>query len=240
VVKEAESMIRTALDYVGRNFMSAKSEPFKDHLVAIYLRESAPLAVRTVIANPNFIVEGSPGQGKWADVPWIAIFDPTVTVSATRGYYPVYLFSANMQQVFLCLGQGTTSIREEFGRERHNELRRLAALMRARLHYAPARFSPDPVQLHGSTGLAEDYEPAIACDLGGLPDESDLQTDLHEMMRVYSKLIARGGREIFEDNISEDEEAPDSGTIEERRRYRRHRRIERAPGAAKRAKKVHG
>jgi hypothetical protein len=28
-------------------------------------------------------------------VPWVAVFDPLVTDSATRGYYPVYLFHSS-------------------------------------------------------------------------------------------------------------------------------------------------
>ena len=38
----------------------------------------------------GLLVEGSPGQGNWAAVPWISVFDPAITTSATRGYYVVY------------------------------------------------------------------------------------------------------------------------------------------------------
>src|SRR5262249_52580282 len=43
----------------------------------------------------GLFVEGSAGAGNWAAVPWISVFDPAITTSATRGYYVVYLFHVN-------------------------------------------------------------------------------------------------------------------------------------------------
>ena len=43
----------------------------------------------------GLLVEGSAGAGNWAAVPWISVFDPAITTSATRGYYLVYLFHVN-------------------------------------------------------------------------------------------------------------------------------------------------
>ena len=60
-------------------------------------------------------VEGSSGAGNWAAVPWISIFDPSVTTSATRGYYVVHLFHTSDPVVHVSLNQGTTAVREEFG-----------------------------------------------------------------------------------------------------------------------------
>src|SRR5439155_332406 len=61
----------------------------------------------------GLICEGGAGVGNFATVPWLAIFDPIVTDSATRGYYVVYLFSADGEIVHLSLNQGTTAVREE-------------------------------------------------------------------------------------------------------------------------------
>ena len=62
----------------------------------------------------GLLVEGSSGQGNWAAVPWISVFDPVITTSATSGYYVVYLFHATKPIVHLSLNQGATKVREDF------------------------------------------------------------------------------------------------------------------------------
>ena len=155
-------MIREALALIGESYRAASTQDIAGNAVAQFIRGDAAQAVREVLANEHFQVTGSPGQGNWADVPWIGIFDPTVTTSATRGFYVVYLFAADMGAVYLTLNQGTTSVREEFRSQTLNELRRLADLMRARLPEAKGVFSPAPIELKGKTGLPQDYEAATA------------------------------------------------------------------------------
>jgi 5-methylcytosine-specific restriction enzyme A len=58
-----------------------------------------------------------------AAVPWISVFDPAITTSATQGYYVAYLFHVSEPLVHLSLNQGTTAVREEF-RERTREILR--------------------------------------------------------------------------------------------------------------------
>ena len=79
------------------------------------------------------MVEGSPGRGDWAAVPWISVFDPAITTSAIRGYYVVYLFHTERPLVHLSLNQGTTAVREEFGREARAVLSDRAEFMRKRV-----------------------------------------------------------------------------------------------------------
>jgi hypothetical protein len=66
-------------------------------------------------------------------VPWISVFDPAITTSATRGYYVVYLFHAHEPIVHLSLNQGTTAVREEFGARAREILKDRADLMRKRV-----------------------------------------------------------------------------------------------------------
>lgn len=54
----------------------------------------------------RYKVNASCGNGRWADCPWIAIFDSVVTSSAQYGYYIVYLFDKDMDCVYLSLNQG--------------------------------------------------------------------------------------------------------------------------------------
>ena len=237
-------MICEALSLIGESYRAATTEDITDHAVAKFVRDDAAQAVRDALENNHFQVTGSPGHGKWADVPWIGIFDPTVTTKATRGFYVVYLFAADIRSVYLTLNQGTTSVRDEFKSQTPYELRRLAGLMRARLLESKGGFSAEPIQLNGRIGLPQDYEAATAIsaryDLANLPPEEVLAADLKQTMVFYSRLIARGGRENFEDLAGTEAEETEGKTIEKRKRYRQHRKIERAGNAAKLAKKAHG
>ncbi|MGB7855018.1 MAG: DUF3578 domain-containing protein, partial [Pseudolabrys sp.] len=59
-----------------------------------FIRHGAEDAVAEGLGESaeGLIVEGSAGKGPWAAVPWISVFDPAITTSATEGYYVVYLF----------------------------------------------------------------------------------------------------------------------------------------------------
>jgi hypothetical protein len=76
-------MIRNTLEYIGKNFLAARNEAFTSHPVAEFLRREAPRAIAEALGNPNYIVDGSPGQGQWAEIPWIATVE-------RRSFFPCY------------------------------------------------------------------------------------------------------------------------------------------------------
>jgi 5-methylcytosine-specific restriction protein A len=243
-------MIRETLEHIAKNYLASKEEGFTSHPLANYLRHDGPAAISEALGNPLYLCKGSAGQSDWADVPWLAVYNPNITTTATEGYYVVYLFAADMARVHLCLAQGTTKVREEFGRNTRDALMRFAGVMRDRLSEAKDRFSAQAIELHGSSTLARDYEPSIALsasyECANLPSEETLRMDLHEMARLYALLFARGGRDNYADseNVDEDDAGAGDGaekeTIIERRRYRQHRKLERNPKAARLAKRIHG
>jgi len=118
-------------------------------------------------------VVGAPGQGQWAEIPWIGLFNPEVTTSAKRGYYIVYLFSVDMMAVVLSLALGVRNVREEFKDNTTTELIRRAGLIRDRVPEFAERFVPGPVTLGGTTPLAKDYDHAVSIfkgyTIGDLP-----------------------------------------------------------------------
>lgn len=54
-------------------------------------------------------VKGSTGMTNHTPYPWLGIFDKRVSTGATNGFYIVFLFSDNMEKLFLTLNQGSTS-----------------------------------------------------------------------------------------------------------------------------------
>lgn len=106
---------------------------------------------------PGLLVQGSPGQGNWAVVPWISVFDPAITTSATAGHYVVYLFHANEPTVHLSLNQGTTKVREEFGTRTREILRDRADLMRKRVAEFASALPITEINLGSEARLPGDY-----------------------------------------------------------------------------------
>ena len=96
---------------------------------------------------------GSAGEENWAEVPWLAAFDPVVTDSATRGYYVVYRFHVSESIVHLSLNQGTTAVREEFGATARQVLSERAAFIRQRLPDFVLRLSETQIALGSNARL---------------------------------------------------------------------------------------
>ena len=110
--------LRETLQRILTDYPQVRSAALESHPLAQFVRGDAEITVLDALGElgGGLIVQGSPGQGNWATVPWISVFDPAVTTSAIRGYYVVYLFHAEQSVVHLSLNQGTTAVREEFAR----------------------------------------------------------------------------------------------------------------------------
>jgi 5-methylcytosine-specific restriction protein A len=164
-----------------------------------------------------------------------------------RGYYVVYLFSADGREIHLSLNQGTTAVRSEFKVQARDILRDRAGLMRHRLNEHATAFETYELRLGSQGTLAKDYEAGHALgtryEVETLPPEEQLRSTLQAMARAYLALTFRGGLDpSFE--IKADGQVTDGDGVEmsltEARRYRVHRKIERNGRASRDAKKIHG
>ncbi len=234
--------IRDVIGFIGSHFLTAAGEPLKGNPVAATIRGTCADIILRKAGRPDLLAKGAPGEGNWAEVPWIGLFDPEATTSATRGIYVVYLFSADLKVAYLSLAQGVTEIRKEFGAGRAREMQRRADLVRDRVPEYQNRFVTGPAELRGTTTLAQDYDAANIFfqryNVSSLPPEPELLADLLNMVGLYELSIARGGVDSLE--TAGVLASGETGTIDETRRYVRHARIERSSKAAMVAKKVHG
>ena len=227
-------MIRDILHKVAQGYEAARKDSLGDHQLAKLIRDDARESLQRAAASQGEGIkfQGSPGQGNWAKVPWLAAFDPIVTESAMTGYYVVYLFAADMTSVSLSLNQGTTAVQTEFGRQTRDVLRERAALMRARVPEGQALFSSEEIDLKTNHYRALNYEAGHALgkryNTSALPEEDDLAYDLQEMLRLYRTLTFRGGLDPTPEFVEGNKPPKNNETIIERRRYRYHRSIERS------------
>lgn len=240
--------LRETISRILADYPTAKSEPLKSHPLAIFIRGDAEGAVREALGELQLglVVQGSPGQGNWAAVPWISVFDPAITTSATAGYYVVYLFHGNEPVVHLSLNQGTTKVRDEFGARTREILRDRADLMRKRVTEFSQLLPVTEIDLGSDAELPGDYVAGHA--LGRtytavtLPNENELRSDLQTIVRAYRALTYRGGIDADVDTQTDvsEEFGKKSITITETRKYAYHRKVERNRTAARQAKKFHG
>ncbi len=79
------------LEAVMGSVETARTESLKAHPVAARIKQDWSDAIAAVVADGSYKVEGSPGKGVWAESVWAAVFDRTITETAQRGFYVVYL-----------------------------------------------------------------------------------------------------------------------------------------------------
>src|SRR5436190_19317617 len=116
VAKRIElTMLHEAFLRIMKEYSKASTEEFSGHSLANYIRHDFPSILKESFPNDSDLLwVASPGQGRWVDAPWLAVFDPLVTDTAQDGYYPVYLFTKSLNTVYLSLNQGMTNLRNEF------------------------------------------------------------------------------------------------------------------------------
>jgi len=101
--------IREAIATTFIGYGSAKLQTFAGHALARVACRDFPDAKRAVIPEKRYHIEGSAEQGKWVELPWVAVFDRSITNTARQGFYIVYLFRSDLSGVYLYLNQGVTS-----------------------------------------------------------------------------------------------------------------------------------
>jgi len=241
--------LQDTLQRILIEYPAAINQPPARHPLGTFIRHAAAEAVQVSLGEQGtgLQVEGSAGAGNWAAVPWISIFDPAITTSATRGYYVVYLFHVNQPLVHLSLNQGTTAVREEFGRRAREVLRDRAELMRKRVIDFSDVLSVNSIELGSEARLPGDYAAGhalgVTYHLDSLPEEAKLRADLQTIARAYRALTYRGGIDAdveSQTDVAEEFHTPSDISIIETRKYAFHRKIERNQTAARHAKKFHG
>ncbi len=105
------------------SYVQAKKESIKQHPIDQLVRKTIPHELEKLdFIQAPLTVEGSVGKGNWATVPWVAIMDTRITSSTQKGIYLVYLFSEDMQSLYLSFEQGVTEIMQQKGKKKAYQL----------------------------------------------------------------------------------------------------------------------
>jgi MoxR-like ATPase len=190
------SDIRSNLLKVMNTYLDAKRESFGGNQLGAFVRNDIPLGFYQLdfIDSSAYVVTGSVGQGNWASVPWIAIMNRKITVSTQRGYYICYLFSEDMNHVYLTFMQGVTETSKE-------EIAQTKEDIRLSITGSTKIKKDDLIDL-GTSQKAKQYAHSTAAYIRynkqEMPSESGLVADLQEMVTIYENYIASKNRITYE------------------------------------------
>lgn len=234
--------------------LSKYSEAYKyksaDSVLISTLKDELPFEIRKIIVEKErYKVKGSIGAGNLPAIPWVAIFDILVTETATAGYYPVFLFRDDMSGFYLSLNQGVTKIleTEKFQKDAIGILKLMGDNFRAQISVIPSGFTSEDIKLKllkvTTPKYAKSYEAGNIISkfysADNLPSEKEIKTDITEILKVYELISYNEGLPTIEGQREEDDDNYYK-EIEDLRRFRFHKRIERNNNLSKKVKKVQG
>lgn len=188
--------IRDCFIKIFDKYLQEKEASFAKNPLGQFIRNEVPEVIKYKIDLDinKYKIVGSCGQGGWAAVPWIAIFDRDITESAQGGYYLVYLFDEKMNKVYLSLNQGWTFYKKTFGKkEGSKNIEKVSKKLRDKLLILKERHYKNLTKIYlGNGDLAEGYELGHICgveyNLQNLPNENILINDLVNMLNIYLEL----------------------------------------------------
>jgi 5-methylcytosine-specific restriction enzyme A len=235
--------LRDCIARVLSEYPAAMQQPFAGHPLADFVRHGFPDELARVYGDSvGYRCKGSAGNSQWTVTPWVAVFDVLITESAQHGVYPVYIFREDFSGVYLTLNQGVTEVLRDYHANADEVLRIRAQDMRARLTDIPRQFTDADIDLIPTTQQARLYEAGNVCsafyDAAALPDGGRLIEDLRQMLILYQQCRDLPVVES-EDTVAEGD-ADDATGHEGGRTLRLHNRIDRNPGLARKAKRIHG
>lgn len=209
VEKETKTSDIHALFYqIMENYFVAKtSQSFTGNTVGELFRKKAPSLFQKLpfFDSDTYLVKGSVGQGNWASVPWICIFDKRITTTAQRGEYIVYLLSEDGKTLYLTFNQGCTEYKNNLGkRQALLKMKEIASDIRSKL--PSNNFACDNDFTLGNEFYEQGCILYRAYSKENLPENHILISDLKDMLALY---------QVYYEMMSEIEEAGDIGTVEE-------------------------
>lgn len=234
--------IYAALSLLLEEYAQSRSQAFAKNAMADMLRDDIPKEIAEAVANDaRYEVDGSPGKGNWADVPWVAVLDRLVTETAQQGYYLVYLANENCSGVYLSLNQGVTTVRQQYGVSTKKALATRAKDFLARLGTRTKGLTCGPIDLGVKKGLGADYQQGSVCSVfysrESLPSEEVLKADLERFLGLYRHLVENEASLYLRADTEDDEAGLEP---EKLKRLRAHKRIERNRKLAAKVKKLQG
>lgn len=152
------------------------------------------------LSSTVYRVYGKVGDFQFSEIPWAGIFDRSITTSARRGVYIVFLFSTDGKSVYLSLNQGFNFFSDLYKSKAIDEIQKMAAYLRTLV--GGPKFL-DIIDLHGTTINAKGYEAGhiigFKYDLASMPDDAKIVKDIYDLLTAYAAIKSDMGSRSFDD-----------------------------------------
>ena len=85
--KQVNGKMQEMINKILNEYVACKKQTFAGHSMGIFFRNEIPNGIYNtgIVDSKDYLITGSVGQGNWATVPWVCIFDRAITTSATKG-----------------------------------------------------------------------------------------------------------------------------------------------------------
>ena len=187
-----ESNIKSLLENITDKYLVVKNNNFTNNELANYIRNKPKKLIKELLPSEDYVIKASAGQTKWADVPWIVVFNKNETDGVQEGVYVAYLFSEDMKRVYLALMHG---VEKEFKREgRKYAMQKInAKTADIRANYRLEGFYSDNNVHLASKGRGAAYSKAIIYHktyfASHFPSNNELIKDLMKILSFYDNLL---------------------------------------------------
>lgn len=189
--------MRDQLNRFVSEYSKESKQPFAGNTYGQFVRDDIPKAIANAVnlADDKYLVVGSVGQGGWAKVPWICIFNRAITTSATKGVYIVYLLSVDTQRLYLTFNQGCTELRKNYSKkETIKKMREIADGISAAIDSRMFNTDENIILGPGFTELGELYQRGTIFykqyEADNLPSNEELKSDLNNMLDIYDDYVS--------------------------------------------------
>ncbi len=187
------SGLRDLLAEFASRYPVARRESLKGHPTAELMRKAIAGEISAMgVFGDGYVVRGSVGKGGWAEIPWAAVFDLEETDTLHHGLFVIFVFSADMESLFLCLDQGSVTYFDAHGRaetNRHLE-ENTAALLGV---LGTDGFDTGRIDLKATSSVGRFLETGCICsrryDVRDLPSDERLRADLIDFRDLYSRAM---------------------------------------------------
>jgi len=211
------------LTSIAHQYEEYRANKIVDSTAEVYkiVTEHLPEELQSIAGKRRpYKPEGSTGRGNVTPAPWIALFDPYVTTTAQSGYYVAYLYSRDLQSVYLSLALGVTAFEQSSGNNKSmlKKLASAASRLAEKLDFSDP-FRSGKIDLHPESPLTlhgkYDHSSIVAVhyDVQDMPPEAQLVSDLRTMLGLYEKLRLSVGPNVDEDEAIEDVDTPDVSKV---------------------------
>ncbi|WP_413173163.1 MrcB family domain-containing protein [Anabaena azotica] len=242
-------MLKEVIEDLLYQYPKVSREKFKNHEYPRYLKNEVPRLLNESLNLPDiYSIQASAGNGSWASIPWIAVFNKLITESVRFGFFLVYLYQADFSGVYLSLNQGTASLKERYGlggarevlREQAKVFRKIISIDTNITFYENIDLKLEAIPKETTARrLGQAYQAgnilATYYSQNNLLTSDKLVSDLLYFISIYEQLIENQPIES-----QESDPTVEDVWFEDLTKYKIHRRVERNQALCKKAKEIHG